>query len=76
VQPLFIELARSTAKRAKERAFFDACCIDVFTQVGFKIVMTRHFMITKQGITPKNPDCMFLSFCKAAKKRQNQRSLF
>jgi hypothetical protein len=57
---------------------------DVFEKIGkLKIGIDKYYLesefrswIAKQGITPKNPDGMFLSFCKTAKKKKSHSNLF
>ena len=77
-------LNRGTIQIEKEKTWNGQLSPDVFEKVGrLKTGLDKYHLesefrscIAKQGITPKNPDGMFLSFCKTAKKKHAQGQLF
>ena len=77
-------LNRGTMPIEKEKSWDGLLSPDVFEKVSklkigrdkYQLETDFRLWISKQGITPKNPDGMFLSFCRAAKKKQSQGRLF
>lgn len=77
-------LNRGTMPIEKEKSWDGYLSSSVFEKVGkLKIGLDKYHLesefrswLAKQGISPKNPDAMFLSFCKTAKKKSEQRQLF
>lgn len=77
-------LNRGTMPLEKDKSWDGLLSPDVFEKVAklkagrdkYQLETEFRSWIAKQGITPKNPDGMFLSFCKSAKKRHSQGKLF
>jgi plasmid replication initiation protein len=77
-------LNRGTMPIEKNKIWNGQLSPDVFEKIEkMKIGTDKYYLenqfrswIAKQGIMPKNPDGMFLSFCKTIKKKHSQGQLF
>lgn len=77
-------LNRGTMPIEKEKIWDGRLSPDIFEKVGklrtgldkYHLESQFRSWIAKQGISPKNPDGMFLTFCKTAKKKRSQGQLF